>query len=42
MTRPHFLRYMNLMDLLAVLRGAAIMLLAIGFGLLAVWVGWIR
>ena len=39
MIRPHFLRYVNLLD---VLRGAAIMLLAAGFGLLAVWIGWVR
>ena len=39
MTRPHFLRYVSLLD---VLRGAAIMLLALGFGLLAAWIGWVR
>jgi len=38
MTRPHFLRYMNLMD---VLRGAAVILLALAFGLLAAWIGWV-
>jgi len=35
MTRPHFLRHMNLLDLL---RGAVIVLLAIGCGVLAVWI----
>ena len=38
MTRPHFLRYMNLLDLL---RGAVIVLLAIGCGVLAAWIGWV-